>query len=194
MDRSACEFGAAGSVVVCVGIVVSFPLVVVGEAGLSTTVAGISALPLGLMPRALVRTPKVSPSLAVKRLLLRVSSSSLALLPLSSRTRRRASRRSSGVACCMRRGFKTSQNPDIRRDARCEEAPVASASSGGGRLSDVTEAESGARLLSRDVTGRRSIRLHRVSRCSRDASDRTYHKGHVPETLRSHGSMHAGWN
>jgi hypothetical protein len=75
---------------------------VVGEAGFSVTVAGISALPLGLVPRALVRTPKVSPSRAVNRLLLRVSNSSAALPPLCSRTRRKASIRSSGVARCMR--------------------------------------------------------------------------------------------
>jgi hypothetical protein len=203
IERSVCVVGRDASVVECatstspapVAVVEAAGIVaVVGEAGFSVTVAGISALPLGLIPRALVRTPKVSPSRAVSRLLLRVSNSSLALLPLSSRTRRRASRRSSGVACCMRRGFRTSQNPDIRREARCEEVPVASASSGGGRLSDVAEAESGARLFSRDVTGRRSIRLCRVRRCSQDASGRTYHRGHVPETLRSHGSMHAGWN
>lgn len=55
----------------------------VGDAGFSTTVAGTStsalpAVPAGLVPLALVRTPKVSPNLAVKRLRLRVSCSSVA--------------------------------------------------------------------------------------------------------------------
>lgn len=61
--------------------------------------------------------------------------------------------RSSGVACAMRRGFRTSQRPDIRREARFDGGLEPSPSSGGGRLSDGPDAES------MDVTGRRSIRL-----------------------------------
>jgi len=121
----------------------------------------------GLVSRCLVRTPKCSPSLAVNLLLLRVSNSSLALLPRSSRTRRNASMRSSGVACCIRRGFRTSQNPERRREARWEEAG-SSDSSGGGRSSCAEWAEAAPGEFGLSAAGRRSIRLQTVSRWQYD--------------------------
>lgn len=138
-----------------------------GAAGFSATVAGTStsvlpAVPAGLVPRARVRTPNVSPSLAVKRRRLRVSCSSAGLRALSSRRRRKTSIRSWGVACAIRRGLRTSQRPDIRREARFEGGLEPSPSSGGGRLSDgpADRPDAGPDATSTDGTGRRSIRLH----------------------------------
>lgn len=82
--------------------------------------AGCSSIELGDGSRARVRTPNVSPSLAVSLRLRRFSNSSAGFEPARrcSWTRRSAAIRSCGLASSIRRGFRISQNPLKRRDAR----------------------------------------------------------------------------
>lgn len=119
----------------------------------------------GLEPLALVLTPNVSPRRAVRRRLLRVSTSSFALWPLCSLNLRRAAMRSSREADSMRLGSRMpAMKPDRRRDARLfggwrPDASAASGSSGGGRGPSAD-----GRLFSPSCSfsGRRSIRLLHV--------------------------------
>jgi hypothetical protein len=84
-----------------------------------------------------------------------------------------------------------------RRDSRprggwtCASAPSVSVR-GGGRAASSSAACSGSAVLV--SAGRRSMRLESCQDCSVLISNITYHNGHVPDTFRSHGSMHAGWN
>ena len=144
-----------------------FPVDVAGAVGAVVSAAAVAAaldsrLAGGDTPRGLVLIPKRSPSRAVNRLRLLVSSSSEALVARRcSCTRRSAAIRSWGLASSIRRGFRISQKPLTRREERLlgASSDASPDSRGGGKTVESGERLSLAVSAFCDIPGRRSMRL-----------------------------------